>query len=441
MVQGFTDLVKMLIGFGAGSCRTGLARFSAFTRRNSSCMGKARIMPANHWDWSIPVPLSQGWKVGNLLFVGGQISADSKGRTIASGDLAKQTRNCMEFIRSVLSDGGADFADVVKLNVYYSYDGAQEEVLHFTNIMDSVRREYFMAPGPVTTSIGVTGFAFEDLLIEIEAIAAVGVQKQAIMPDGHGTWHGYQEPYSHGWKVGNTVFIGAQMSADASGALIGAGNIEAQTANCFESLQKVLQAAGASMDDLVQMNTYHTNGPRYNEQMSDIQKRFFGKTGPAASAVQVRSLPLPGAMTQVDGIAVIDPDKQCLMPEGHWKLPSRLSHGWKIGNMIVCGGQISVDNEGRVIDADDVAAQTRRVFESMAKVLAEGGAKMSNLVQFHTYYDFKGDGRAITEAWEAMTRVRLEYFPDPGPAATAVRVEGFALDGLLIQIEAVAIID
>ena len=40
-----------------------------------------------------------------------------------------------------------------------------------------------------------------------------------------------------------------------------------------------------------------------------------------------------------------------------------------------------------------------------------------------------------------MTRVRLEYLPDPGPSATAVRVEGFAFEGLLIEIEAIAVID
>ena len=45
---------------------------------------KQRLMPANHWDWSIPVPMSQGWKVGDYIFVGGQVSADSKGRAIGA---------------------------------------------------------------------------------------------------------------------------------------------------------------------------------------------------------------------------------------------------------------------------------------------------------------------------------------------------------------------
>ena len=40
-----------------------------------------------------------------------------------------------------------------------------------------------------------------------------------------------------------------------------------------------------------------------------------------------------------------------------------------------------------------------------------------------------------------MTHVRNQYIPDPGPAATAVRVAGLAYDGLVIEVEAIAIVD
>ena len=39
---------------------------------------RRRIMPEGSWDWSIPVPLSQGWRTGDRVFVGGQISADKQ---------------------------------------------------------------------------------------------------------------------------------------------------------------------------------------------------------------------------------------------------------------------------------------------------------------------------------------------------------------------------
>ncbi|PPR20626.1 MAG: hypothetical protein CFH38_01535 [Alphaproteobacteria bacterium MarineAlpha10_Bin1] len=48
-------------------------------------------VPADHWDWSIPRnTFTQGWRMGNLVFVGGQISADANARAVG-GDMASQT--------------------------------------------------------------------------------------------------------------------------------------------------------------------------------------------------------------------------------------------------------------------------------------------------------------------------------------------------------------
>ncbi len=44
---------------------------------------KQRLQPENHWDWSIPnTQFSQGWKIGNMGFIGGQISADNKAKAV-----------------------------------------------------------------------------------------------------------------------------------------------------------------------------------------------------------------------------------------------------------------------------------------------------------------------------------------------------------------------
>lgn len=76
----------------------------------------------------------------------------------------------------------------------------------------------------------------------------------------------------------------------------------------------------------------------------------------------------------------------------------------------------------------------------MSRVLEEGGATPADLVKLNTYYQFTGEGRAVAEFWEAMTKVRMEHIADPGPSATAVRVVGFAFEDLLIEIEGIAAI-
>ena len=147
-------------------------------------MSKRRIMPAGHWDWSMPVTLSQGWRLGDLVVVGGQISADAKGRTVG-GDIETQTRNIMEFIGRVLHEAGADFGDVVKQNVYYVVDDESPPADEIVRRIDAVQAEYFRAPGPVTTETPVSGLAYEGLLLEIDAFAVVGADKRPLMPEGH----------------------------------------------------------------------------------------------------------------------------------------------------------------------------------------------------------------------------------------------------------------
>lgn len=138
-------------------------------------MEKQRIMPSGHWDWSMPVPFSQGWAVKDckLIFVGGQISADEHGRTIGVDDIATQTRNVFESIRSVLNEAGADMSDIVKFNTFYVFNGPDEELTEYWEELTKVRLEFLKEPGPCGTAVRVVGLAYPDLLIEVEAMAVV----------------------------------------------------------------------------------------------------------------------------------------------------------------------------------------------------------------------------------------------------------------------------
>lgn len=131
-----------------------------------------------------------------------------------------------------------------------------------------------------------------------------------------------------------------------------------------------------------------------------------------------------------------------LMPHGHWDwhVPTPFSQGWRTEGMVFVGGQLSADEHGNVVGEGDIKTQTRNVFDNVTRVLTEGGATWDDVVKLNTYYVCEETGPAVQEFWEAMTRVRLEYLPDPGPAATAVRVAGLMYDGFLIEVEAIAIV-
>ncbi len=135
-----------------------------------------RLMPKDHpWTWSVPMGSSQGWRCGDFIFVGGQISSDREAKTVGVGDIELQTRNVMDMIRMVLKEADADMQDIVKLNTFYRFppgteqEGDEERLLW--EKMNAVRQEYFGTPGPCGTGVRVAGFAYPDLLIEIEAVA------------------------------------------------------------------------------------------------------------------------------------------------------------------------------------------------------------------------------------------------------------------------------
>jgi 2-iminobutanoate/2-iminopropanoate deaminase len=132
---------------------------------------RQRLMPSGHWDWSIPVPFSQGWRCGDFVFVGGQISSDEHGRTVGVGDIETQTRNVFEGIRRVLAEAGAEMKDIVKFNTFYVFEGEGDEIREYWEKMTRVRMEFFEEPGPCGTGVRVSGLAYPDLLIEVEAIA------------------------------------------------------------------------------------------------------------------------------------------------------------------------------------------------------------------------------------------------------------------------------
>jgi 2-iminobutanoate/2-iminopropanoate deaminase len=134
---------------------------------------KRRLMPGNHWDWSMPTPFSQGWRIGDLVFVGGQLSADENGDVIGPGDIEVQTRNTFENITRVLEEAGAAWKDVVKMNTYYTFEGTEEEAGDFWRRMTRVRMEYLTDPGPCGTAVRVGGFMSEGFLIEVEVIAVI----------------------------------------------------------------------------------------------------------------------------------------------------------------------------------------------------------------------------------------------------------------------------
>jgi enamine deaminase RidA (YjgF/YER057c/UK114 family) len=117
--------------------------------------------------------------------------------------------------------------------------------------------------------------------------------------------------YSHVAKVskGTLVYIAGQVSSDASGKLVGEGDFEAQAERVFANVKLAVEAAGATMADIVKMNTYivATVDPADVPKMRAVRGRYFGSgTPPASTLVYVSRLAQPGWLIEVEVVAAID---------------------------------------------------------------------------------------------------------------------------------------
>ena len=108
---------------------------------------------------------------GKLIYVAGQVAVDENGQVVGEGDLAAQTRQTYLNLGQALASAGAGFSDVVKFNTYIKKGEALQ------NYMDA-RREVFAriypdGDVPAHTLLVIEALVREELLIEVEAVAAL----------------------------------------------------------------------------------------------------------------------------------------------------------------------------------------------------------------------------------------------------------------------------
>lgn len=111
------------------------------------------------------LPFSEAVRVGNLLFLSGQLGRDASGR-IVPGGIAAETRQTMENIKAALERHGASLDRVVKVTVFMADMAEWAE-------MNRVYVTYFPNHLPARSALGANGLAL-GARVEIECIAVVG---------------------------------------------------------------------------------------------------------------------------------------------------------------------------------------------------------------------------------------------------------------------------
>jgi len=103
---------------------------------------------------------------------------------------------------------------------------------------------------------------------------------------------------------GRLVYVSGQVAWDASGNIVGKGDVGAQARQTFRNLRQVLQAAGGDLGSLMKMTTYITrieDRPAVAEARAEV---FEGEV-PASTLIVVKSLFHPDFLVEIEGVAVV----------------------------------------------------------------------------------------------------------------------------------------
>jgi reactive intermediate/imine deaminase len=117
---------------------------------------------------------------------------------------------------------------------------------------------------------------------------------------------GLAEPISHysdAVRAGETIYVSGQASVDAGGNLVGRGDVVAQTRQVLDNMKRALQAAGASLDDVVKVTVYLADcadRPKVNE----VRKAYFGANKPASTLVGIGEFAIEGMLIEIEAVAV-----------------------------------------------------------------------------------------------------------------------------------------
>jgi reactive intermediate/imine deaminase len=103
---------------------------------------------------------------GKLVFISGMTARKPDGSIAGIGDIAEQTRQVCENIKTAVEAAGGTLDDVCRVDVYVRNMG------HFEAI-HKVRSQYFKPPLPASTMVEVTKMVSPEYLIEINAIAVI----------------------------------------------------------------------------------------------------------------------------------------------------------------------------------------------------------------------------------------------------------------------------
>ena len=128
--------------------------------------------------------------------------------------------------------------------------------------------------------------------------------KQSINPEGAPAPVGPYVQVTVAPPGGKIVCCSGAVALAEDGSVVGEGDIVAQTRQTLENLRLALEAAGATFDDVVKINSYVTDFGLF-PQIAPVRAEYLTEPFPASTTVEVSALILPELMIEIEAIAIV----------------------------------------------------------------------------------------------------------------------------------------
>ena len=374
---------------------------------------------------------SLGIKAGAGVWLAGNTASrfdPDRGRMVIDGDVEAQSRLAHDKITTILGAAGLSTASVIKMTDYVTPAG-----LDGYGAVDDFRREIFRGRLPAQTTVVVKRLLRAQAQIEIEAVASAADS----WPVGP-SWPEQGVRSAAVRTSDGLVYVSGQIGVDPdTGEVVGQGDVVVQLNQIFRNAGHILERAGLGLEQVVKTVEFlvPTARGRYDE-IREVRGEFLKPPYPVSTGVISPKLPHPEALIQVDFVASRMP-KHLIDPG--WKGHERRTYspGVRTGPYLFISSVGALDpGSGDLVHRGDVVAQTRQVFKVIGEVLQASGLRPASVVKTIDYIS----ADALPD-YPATAGVRQEFFTPPYPAATGVVVEDLLQEGMLINVESVAVME
>ncbi|KAA3647866.1 MAG: hypothetical protein DWQ07_02445 [Chloroflexi bacterium] len=128
---------------------------------------------------------------------------------------------------------------------------------------------------------------------------------ERINPFSFGAFGHYSQGIKIDLGVKTMVLVAGQLAINEDSSPFAPGDFTAQTHFIFERISTVLEASGATLEDVVKALVFITDASRYKE-VSDVRNQYFEKARPASAVVEISDTIIEGCNVEIEVMAMID---------------------------------------------------------------------------------------------------------------------------------------